>query len=276
MHQNLTGLVFNEPGEIYHSKKEYINSTALKEMAKSPAHFKQAWTGPQKTSKAFEDGQLIHSAILEQDLSGYVARPEGVGARSKEDKAVIAELEATGKKVITAEMYASMVGRLDAFIANPDAMKLYNGAKVEVSAYGKDLESGLLVKARPDILGSNYIADFKTTANMGRFERDVFNYGYHIQLAHYSAVVEAATHGGPIKRVYIIAQEKEAPYGVKVFEFAPDVMRVALDLRQELLNRAAVSIEQGTFPSYDVGLTVINEIPGWANNQDAAIFEEAV
>jgi hypothetical protein len=63
---------------------------------------------------------------------------------------------------------------------------------------------------------------------------------------------------------------------VKVFEFAPDVMRVALDLRQELLNRAAVSIEQGTFPSYDVGLTVINEIPGWANNQDAAIFEEAV
>ena len=45
-----TGILHDEPAEQYHAKSEYISSSALPEMKKSPKHFLERWTKPFKAT----------------------------------------------------------------------------------------------------------------------------------------------------------------------------------------------------------------------------------
>ena len=51
--------------EAYHSLKEFVSSSQLKEMAKSPAHFKAALESPWKRTSALEFGDAAHCFMLQ-------------------------------------------------------------------------------------------------------------------------------------------------------------------------------------------------------------------
>lgn len=260
--------VFSDSGEVYHSE-EHLGSTSIKAMRISPAHFYEAWKGPKIEKKSFDEGNLVHSVLLEQDLSGFVARPAGLDARTKEGKAQLEELKSSGKKVIDADVFDSLERRLESFCASGEAMRLYNDARIEESHYVQDHETGLYIKARPDICKPGILTDLKTTVSMGGFVRQFWNLGYNIQAGFYSLVLEQQT-GIPVREFNVIVQEKSAPYGVQVFRLPRELLIQAKDDARALLNRASVFIRDNQFPSYDDVVIEITQ-PSWAITED--VFE---
>jgi hypothetical protein len=264
--------IFRDPDEVY-SSLEHIRCSALKGMATSPGHFLHLWKGPKVQKKAWDLGRAVHSVLLEQSLDGFVRRPDGVDGRTKDGKAQLEALAATGKIVITGEEHDSMEQRLGTFAGSSEAMICYDNSFVEMSHYAQDPVTGLYIKARPDIQRPGFIADLKTTANMGLFEKQIWNYGYHIQAGFYSLVTEITT-GEQVTEFKFIAQEKTAPYGVRVFSFDKATIAFCKEKARELLNRASVCIKEDRFPIYD---DVVKKIvpPMWVYG-DEFNFEEAI
>lgn len=264
---------YNDSSEIYHSEP-HIGSSSLKQMLLSPGHFLEAWKGPKKESKAFDEGNAVHSVLLEQNLDGFLRRPDGIDARTKEGKEKLKELEATGKIILSGEIFDSLERRLSEFVKSNSAMSKYNNAEIEQSFYVKDPETGLFVKARPDIFKPGMISDLKTTANMATFEKQVFNLGYHIQCGLYCLVSELVT-GSEILIYSFIVQEKTAPYGVKVFNFDQATINFCKQKARELLNRASICISENNFPLYDDVEKNI-QIPNWVLSNELTIFDEVI
>ena len=264
--------IFSDTNEVYHTA-EHVGSTSLKKMAISPGHFFQQWKGEKQTSKAFDEGNLVHQVLLEQSLEGFVRRPDGVDGRTKVGKEILAELEASGKKVMTADVYDSMSRRLDAFTASTECMKLYDHAEIEMSHYAQDPETGLFIKARPDIKRHGVICDLKSTQMMQTFEKQIWNLQYFVQLGFYALVCEITT-GETIRELAFIAQEKSAPYGVQVFKLDRSTVDFSKARARELLNRAAVCIRENHFPIYEDTVKTLT-VPSWLDVNEFG-FEEAI
>lgn len=257
--------IHKDSNEVYHSE-DHIGSTSLKQMAVSPGHFFEAWKGPRVHKKAYDEGQAVHSVLLEQSLDVFVRRPDGVDGRTKDGKAQLEALAASGKVVLSADVYDSLERRLGTFVASGEAMNLYNGSDVELSHYARDPITGIYIKARPDMMKAGIITDLKTTENMAGFERQIWNYGYHIQAGFYSLVTELTT-GVPVKEFRFIAQEKKAPYGVQVFAFNKTDIAFFKEKARELLNRASVCIQEDRFEIYpDIVKKVM--VPVWVYSNE--------
>lgn len=263
---------FQDSNEVYHSQ-EHIGSTSLKAMLLSPAHFYEAWKGPKKESHAFDEGNAVHSALLERNLDGFIRRPAGLDGRTKAGRAALEELEASGKIVIASDIYDSMERRLDAFVKSSEAMRVYNGAKIEQSYYVQDHDSGLYLKCRPDMDKAAVMGDLKTTSFMARFQIEIFSKKYHIQAGFYSLVREMVT-GIPVREFKFIAQEKTAPYAVKVFNLYGAELEWCKTKARELINRAGVCVRENSFPGYD-DVEIAVEIPEWTLVENSFDFEVA-
>src|SRR5690349_3941280 len=82
----LNGL-FRVPMDLYHAGPG-ISSTGIKEILKSPAHYK-AYLEGQEDTDAFRLGRLVHMRLLEPEayVDSVVISPQ-VDARTKEGKAI--------------------------------------------------------------------------------------------------------------------------------------------------------------------------------------------
>ena len=90
--------------EEYH-KGPGLSSSDLKLLARSPLHYKTAKAFHPEETNAMRLGTAVHCAILEPDRIDveYVLAPEGIDRRTKAGKAQWAELEATGKTILSCE-----------------------------------------------------------------------------------------------------------------------------------------------------------------------------
>lgn len=283
--------IFNDTADVYHSEN-HIGSTSLKEMRFSPAHFYWAWTGPAKKSKVFDEGTVTHDVCLEQTTDRFIVVPEGSPRKpsvtqrnakkpSPETLEAIAwwdkfEIEAAGKIVIDADLRSSLDSRLDAFAANKEAMRLYNNAKVEESFYVHDHESGLYVKARPDMNKHGILIDFKTVSLASQFRKQFWTLGYNIQVGHYANVYEAAK-GIPVTEFYFIVMEKKAPYAVQVVRVPRHILEDCKADARRLLNQAGVCVAENEFPAYGDIIAEIGERPAFvdASSTENDFAEEA-
>ena len=283
--------IFQDSAEVYHGEK-HIGSTSLKEMRFSPAHFYWAWTGPAKKSKVFDEGTVTHDVCLEQTTDRFVVVPEGAPKKpsitqrnakkpSPETVEAIAywdkfEIESAGKIVIDAELRASLDKRLDSFASNKEAMRLYNNAKVEESIYVHDHESGLYIKARPDLNKHGILIDFKTVSLASQFQKQFWALGYNIQAGHYANVYEAAK-GIPVTEFYFIVMEKKAPFAVQVVRVPRHVLEDCKLEARRLLNQAGVCVVENEFPAYGDTIVDIAERPAWMDDSmtASAFMEDA-
>lgn len=263
-------MIKRETNEQY-SQSQGIRATALKQMLKSPAHYKAALT-VSKTSKALTNGQLVHSACLEQDLSQFVARPVDesgslIRSNSKQYQEFLKASE--GKTAVKQEELDEMLSYLTAFTASKQAMRLYNNSDIESSVYSKCIQTGLLLKARPDILNleNGFVADLKTTSSdLRNFEREIFRFNYHIQAAHYLKTIEHST-GVQIKDFYFIAIEKSEVLGVQVFKLSFDLLKYSFEKWQQLINQVRACEEDKAWPSYPEIITEV-QMPKYLNDHN--------
>lgn len=256
---SLIGIKPDMPAAEYHALADFIGSSSLMAMDKSPKHFHHAWTKPTEPTAAMTKGTLIHSLLLEQDISHYVPRPlnekgDLVRSNSKEYQAF---LDANpGKTPIHPDDYEPMYEMLTAFCDNKRAMDILKDSRIEHSVFAQDPETGLLLKARPDIWGSSFLADLKSTANIARFERQIFQEMYDVRLAHYAKTIEYAT-GESLEEFFFIVYESSAPYCSKIFRMKRADMDAAKEKWRMLINQVSVCMKNNAFPGFDDSIQLV-------------------
>lgn len=217
------------------SQSEYrqldgISRSELFEMAKSPLHYRYNKLNKieSEPTPALIFGSLTHKLVLEPDSFNdeFVVMPDGIDRRTKEGKETYNRLieEANGKMIVSESDYMKALEMAAAVKKHPTASKLlYSGKpQYEVSLMWTDDETGIRCKIRPDAVneidGTFYCLDYKTTDSCqdGHFERSVKKYGYRLQSGMY--------HEGLFENTFedfkfvFIAQEKTAPYAVRIYE----------------------------------------------------------
>ena len=228
------------------SNKEYrqrpgISSSELKKIMITPAHYKHWKENPQEDTPALLFGRSAHKYILETyDFYTEFAVAPICDRRTKEGKEIWNKfvVDSEGKDVITQEQFEQIDAMRNSAYATPFVAKLLSGNK-ELSFWGKDEDTGLVIKCRPDCItdfnGKHILIDYKTCtdAENTKFYRDSIKFGYDLQLAYYREILKQNT--GLDYDVVIIAQEKTAPYVTNVFQLSENYLENGRELYKEML-----------------------------------------
>lgn len=250
--KELIGL-FDIPNDIYHAGPG-ISSTGLKDILDySPAHFRY-FQENRTTTKAMEDGTLIHTAILEPHLFGEnVLVAPACDRRTTEGKRIWSDFLASseGKTVVDSETYKTVCELTKSVKANKLAAKLLKGELSEVSVYWVDEETGVLCKARADHINDDLIIDLKTcqSAQSKAFQRSIEYMRYHLSAAYY---LDGFAKFMPVKLFAWLAVEKTPPYGCRFFTAESDLLHTGRQEYREALNIYAKCLAENHWPAYEM------------------------
>jgi len=225
-------------------ESEGISKSQLFLMNKSPLHFKyNLEKDEEEETKALVFGRAAHKYILEkEDFESEFAVAPTCDKRTKEGKQIYADfvVRNAGKDIITVEELDKIKEMSSAIDNVPLARQLLTG-KVEQSYFWVDSDTGEKCKCRPDCISTyderKVIVDYKTTDSCedGHFERSVRKYGYKLQAGMYTEGLfnnEFEQYG-----FIFVAQEKTAPYAVRIYVCDQEFINQGHDLFRELIGR---------------------------------------
>lgn len=225
---------------IFITNKEYrsktgISKSSLELFKKSPLHYKYSIENPKEDTPSLLFGRAAHKYILEKETFAeeFAVAPK-VDRRTGEGKMMWVEfMESVGtREIIERDQMQQIIEMEKAIDAVPHARQLLTGVH-ESSYFWRDLPTGEVCKCRPDCLteyeGRPYIVDYKTCDSCadGMFERNVRKFGYKLQSGMYVEGLfncEFAEYG-----FAFVAQEKKAPYAVRVYICDPEFIREGQD-----------------------------------------------
>ena len=245
---------------------EGISRSELFTISKTPLHFKYEQDNPKEDTKSLLFGRAAHKYILEkEDFFNDFAIEPVVDRRTKAGREEFyAFAESLGdKESISMEDYQKILEMYDAIQANPVAVALLTGEHEEDFFWIDDL-TGEKCKCRPDCLtqyeGKKYIVDYKTTDSCedGHFERSCRKYGYKFQAGMYTEGVFQNTfeqYG-----FAFVAQEKTAPYAVRVYFCTPEFVAQGYDKFRELIGIYHQCKENGNWYGYEGALNVPTQL----------------
>ncbi len=252
--QNLTN-------EEYHGDfRNYLSSSDLRRILRSPAHYRAPH--PQTTA-AQEVGTLVHEAVLEPSTWQIRRRPAPkIDKRTKEGKAIAewqaAQEQQLGVSFVPEDLYNQVCAIAESVASSLGPTCLLTGGVAESSGFGE--YNGQPVKIRPDYMTDDVIVDLKTTTDAREFERSVFTYGYDIQAAFYTQVAKVID-GKSRKFVWIVV-EKDAPYGVQIYEPSEEVMERGLSLVKKGIETYKECAALDVWPGYSSKTQTI-QLPRW-------------
>lgn len=136
--------------------------------------------------------------------------------------------------------------------------QLLKGAFSEVSFYGKDEETGLDVRVRPDYfnveenIGVNAVISFKTTRadDLGKFYYDSAKLKYELSEGMYQEVMSGITGRNFNVTIMIMLQTVE-PYDVAVLFWSPDDLANGKYKYHYALSIVKDCFDKNWFPGYD-------------------------
>lgn len=264
--------------EDYHSLLA-IGSSGLKLLQRSPAHYWAQYVNPDRSRKeptpAMKLGTAVHCAILEQGEfdNRYITVPEGIDKRTKDGKALFAEIEASGKEPLTPDNRQLILSMASAALALPVSIHLFSLEHyTEHSMFWTDPDTGADCKIRPDFhvppcpqFPNGIIMDVKTCQDASpiEFSRNAWNSDMHLQAALYCDGFKRVykTDGYPM--FLWLAVEKESPFACKYYSAQADLLAYGLKELRPLLALFAECVRTGQWPAYDGNITPL-ELPTWA------------
>jgi exodeoxyribonuclease VIII len=261
-------------GEYEYDQLPGVHITALKEMRKSPKHYRHRTRKPKKPTNAMSLGIYAHIATLEPDrfLREYViwqARSDEGKTRQRRGNAWESFMSAhPGKTIIRDEEYEEAIAISQAIRSDPCAMKYLAVGRPEVAMTWLDKETGIQCCGRLDwlttIAGTACIPDLKSArdADPFWFTRDSAKLDYHLQLAYYFDGLEAITGKEPLAK--IIAVESFEPYDVVVYDVPEEVLDIGRDAYRELLVKLRDCTERDEWPGKGGGIERTLYLPHWA------------
>ena len=252
---------YDMPAEKYHAV-DALSKSLMSKILKSPAHYKAALEEHQEPSKSMQLGTAIHTAVLEPHLYSQVVAviPPDIDGRTKEGKAWKeahkSRIHLTHAEDIDVQGVANSVRRHPFW----DIMHLAH--KIEASIFAEDEETGIALKARPDVwISDNLLVDVKTTddASPEAFSRTVTAFGYHIQAAHYLIMTGA-------ENFIFVAVERKAPYAVGIYRLDAEWIQAGENLRRKAITLLHECLALDSWPAYPT-TTITLSCPKWALNK---------
>ncbi|PZQ53188.1 MAG: hypothetical protein DI570_24265 [Phenylobacterium zucineum] len=277
-------LLARVPEALYHrglvDGEESLSHSGMKTLlGRTPAHFRREVDHPEDRAqkKAFDLGSAAHAYILGSDAGIAEIRrgaptdehPFGTGepyddfrtkdAQTKRDEAYALDL---------IPILAKDVARVEAMVAalheHPTALDLLTDGTPEVSAFARDPETKVILRARFDWLRrDNLLVDYKTgvTADPAAFSRRALDYGYYLQDPTYRHVLRLC--GVEPAGFEFVLQETTPPYAVAVVHLEPATRQLG-----ELRMRQAIALfaecqTAGVWPGYPAESVGV-DVPWWA------------
>jgi exodeoxyribonuclease VIII len=281
--------------ENYHGHTDSISRSAIMDFAVSPRKYWANYLNPRKPVKKSTQqmifGEQFHMMILEPERfeKEFSVQPNYYGLprvgllkdlgreeynRQKAERSIVEELNKQileewsasnlSKRSLDSNDYAHLCAMRDSLQANEEAWNLITEAKYEQSYFWEDDDTGLLCKARPDILHGSMVVDLKTTkdASPRAFQSAMCNFGYHIQAAMILDAVRAVDKREIVTFINI-AVEKEYPYSVGVYIIDSAAIASGREKYKRILKELKQARESNVWTDYE---SQIIGLPAWYNN----------
>ena len=249
------------PAEKYHAV-DALSKSMMSKILKSPAHYRAALEEHQEPTKSMQMGTAIHTAVLEPQLYSQVVAvvPPDIDGRTKEGKqwkeAHKSRIHLTHAEDIDVQGVANSVRRHPFW----DIVRL--GHKIEASVFAQDEETGIALKARPDLwIESHTLIDIKTTddASPEAFLRTIASFGYHIQAAHYLMMTGA-------DNFIFVAVERKAPYAIGIYKLDDEWLQAGENLRCKAISTLHECRALDSWPAYPTAVQTLS-CPKWVLNK---------
>lgn len=265
----------------YHNHLPGISSTGLKQLMRSPAHFRAWQLGRGSDSTAARRfGQAVHCKLLEpREFDKRYCAYRGGSKRGGGYRDF--KLRNSGSTILSLDELERVEGCVEALLSEPgfelkgylegayapDGSWLVQPAQTEFTIVWTDEETGVQCKVRLDAIMANPLIAFdaKTCgdARPSAFERDIVSMNYDLQAAFYmEAVRRFFGKEGPF---IFGAVEALAPHGVVFYVLAPghDLMRNGARKYRHALNLYAKCQAEGRWPKYGFSSVVEPTMHPW-------------
>jgi hypothetical protein len=236
------------PAAEYHSDPDSISASSLKTLLKAPALYRHRQANPEQ-SGALDLGSAAHALVLGKDMDDiYVAPFDNWRTKAAQEEQRLAR--ESGLSPVNTTEWATVSAMADKLAENSVAMRLLSGGEAEVSGYAVDEATGFLRRCRFDYLSDDVGVDYKSTkdASPRAFASSVATYGYDLSAAFYLDI--AADLGRALAAFALIAQEKEPPYLVEVYELDAAFLDRGRRRYRLALERLRDCRESGHWPGY--------------------------
>lgn len=255
----------------YHADRESLSQSGAKILLRSPAEFAWGIEHPAEPSAAMRLGSALHSELLGVGPAVAIIPPTGHKKVEQEaHKQAKAEAEKRGYIAVSPDEHERVVGMVKSLRDHPQAAALLADGEAEVSAYAPDPETGVMRRARFDLLREDLGVDVKTATSSHPidFARAVASFGYHQQHAWYVDV--AYDLGHDLRGFVFVVVTSTEPYAVRTYELVPSAVDVGRERNRRALDTYQRCTETGDW-SDPTDITPI-DIPRWAyyQNQETA------
>jgi hypothetical protein len=269
------GVHYGIANDAYHQGEGLSHSGLKRIRMQTPFHYHALATATDAPPKAptpqMFNGTLTHCALLEPehfDLR-YVIAPD-VSKSSRLYKEFAQQCMSSGMEPISQLQRDAAFRQAEALRKLPQVAELLAHGQPEVSAWWRDVATGVLCKCRPDWvspvgLGKGVVLlDVKTASDASPegFSKSVANFGYHTQADWYCTGFELAS-GMQVHGMVFAVVESEFPHACSAYMLSDAALLRAREENREALNLYARCAEAKQWPGYPSEIQVI-ELPRWA------------
>jgi hypothetical protein len=260
--------IITESNADYHAR-DSISASRLKLLRESPRVYEASVLlskMPHNETPAMKLGTAIHAKVLEPDAfcEAYAyCPPECSDKRTKAYKEWAATAgdriplnEADGTTIHTAAAALTM---------HPIAGKIIRAAELtEGSVTYTDPESGADCRFRFDGIAGPIVFDIKTIAecSMDKISRAIWDFGYHIQAAHYLAGLETLDPSTDWRFMFLFVETSE-PWRVRVVELGPSEIQLGRFERAALIRDLLARTASGDWSEPGENEVCSVSVPTW-------------
>jgi hypothetical protein len=244
-----------------------LSSTGVRLLLSAPAKFRWAQEHPEKPKRTFDIGHAAHQLVL--GAGPNLVRIDADEWRTNAIKAVVAGVREVGAVPLKPADWDAVHAMADVLRQHPLAPKLFTGGEPEQALIWRDQATGVMCRAKVDWLRPDGIVDYKSAAaaDEEHLRKTVHSFGYFIQDAFYRRGFRA-THPGVEPFFVFVAQEKEAPYLVTVFQLTDRALAHGDRLCDEALRTYRDCTAAGVWPGYPTDEITDIDLPAWVRTEE--------
>jgi hypothetical protein len=263
--------VYDMPADVYHADPvpggSLSSSGARKLLPPScPARFRYEHDHRPTPTDEMTFGSAVHKLILGAGADITIVDADNYRAKAAQEAKAGALAE--GKIPLLTAEHAKAQTVADAVRSDRLAAKLLTegaGLPEQVLVW-RDPETGIWCRAMLDWIRGRIVVDVKScvSAAPAKISKAVYEYGYHIQAAHYLDGMRVLGLAEKPAMIFIFV-EKARPYLVNVVQLDP----LALEAGAHYIRQARLiyreCVDRGEWPGYASDIELI-ELPGYAQN----------
>lgn len=254
-------------------REGYLHWSDLKQIGKSPAHYKYAVTQVRPPTRAMRVGDAADAIVFgHKRLVVYPGK-----TRNGKEWDAFEQKHADASIVIESE-FAEAEGAATALINSAPARLFTSGWKRETFQVALEGELlGIPIRTRGvDVLDPFFgrLIDAKCTNNVEphMFSRHAWSMDWHTQLELYA---ELATQNGiEVRELGLVGVEASPPHVVQVLVIPDDVRQQARKRLRALIERLKSCLDANAWPGYTQD-AVPMDLPSWIDADDQPSEEDA-